>query len=79
MSKTERLRYTCPVLGGVALVHITTRYSRSDEMAQPIAHEPEFTDCDNKLQCGIAKQVSYGSWTFEWGQCPAFVGANRKP
>lgn len=71
MQTTKRQRYACPVLGSVAIVHITTYYHQSDEMKQAVPHGQAFTGCENMLQCGIAKQVAYGTWVPDWTACPA--------
>lgn len=78
VKKTERQRFNCPVLGGVALITITKRYIKTDEMPQPQLRATEFTDCANCLQCGIATQVTSGSYTFDWDACPAYTSINKR-
>jgi hypothetical protein len=72
MNKIELRRFDCPVLGGVALIQITKRYRTAAQLPQPQLARIDFTDCANSLQCGIATEVSYGNWTFDWDKCPAY-------
>jgi len=71
MNKTERRRFDCPVLGGVALIQIIKRYQTAAQLPQPRLVRIDFTDCANSLQCGISTEVSYGNWTPDWDKCPA--------
>ena len=73
MKKTERRRFDCPVLGGVAPIQITKRYRTAARLPQPQLGRIDFTDCANSLQCGIATEVSYGNWAFDWDKCPAYA------
>lgn len=77
MNKTERQRFDCPVLGGVAQIQITKRYLTAAQLPQPQLMKTEFTNCANKLQCGIATEVSPGNWTFDWDKCPAYTSLNK--
>jgi hypothetical protein len=76
--KIESQQFDCPVLGGVALIQIRHEYIKVDEMPAPELHKSVFTNCRNKLECGIARPSGPRSYTFDWSLCPAHSTWNSK-
>jgi hypothetical protein len=82
MERKDRQSFNCPVLGGVALIEITKRYTVVDQLPQPLLSGTDFTGCANVLQCGIARQTSPGIFVPDWTLCPAhpdFKGRLSRP
>ena len=71
MNKIEYRNFNCPILGGVARIKITHHYLEADQLPQPTLTHSAFTDCANKLQCGIRFHRSAQSIGFKWQCCPA--------
>lgn len=67
-NKTEWQKFDCPVLGGVAVIQITHKYMKADEMPAPQYLRSDFSDCRNKLQCSVAIPTASG-YMFDWPKC----------
>lgn len=78
MSDKEHRAFNCPVLGGIAQIQLENIYLKADELPQPKLLRTNFTDCANKYDCGIGRQVSQGSWIFDWDRCPAYTNFNKR-
>jgi len=76
--KIESQQFDCPVLGGVALIQIRRQYVQADEMPTPELLKTVFTNCRDKLECGIARPSGPRSYTFDWSLCPAHSTLNSR-
>ena len=71
MNRTAKIRLSC--IGRRTTIQIIKRYRAAAQLPQPQLVKIDFTSCANSLQCGIATEVSYGNWTFDWDRCPAYA------
>ncbi len=71
--KIRRIKYDCPLLGGVAKLKIRESYAKPTQQGPATYKGVGLEDCNSKDICGIRKPND----DYDWPKCPAWVILNK--